>query len=74
MHYDARTWRAEGKNMLSQFRLFLKKHLLALRPYLDNMKTYSEIRYNLGPKSFLQILFVLLYSTHFKALDGSENR
>jgi hypothetical protein len=40
----------------------------------QHKKTCSGIRYFFGLSMFLQIIFVLLESTHFKAPDGSEDR
>jgi hypothetical protein len=55
------------------FRIFSEERFKALKPYPDNRKTYSEIRFIFGPNSFFQIQFVLLESTHFEAPDDSEN-
>jgi hypothetical protein len=44
-----------------------------LKPYLNNRKTNSEIRYIFGPNSFSQIPYELLESTKFKTPDDSKN-
>jgi hypothetical protein len=46
---------------------------LNVEPGIGNKKTYSEVRYNFGPVSFFQILFVLLETTHHKPPRGSKN-
>jgi len=55
---------AEDGHAKSCFAHFSGEHFKALKPYLGDNKTYSEIRYISGPNMFVQIL---LESTHFKA-------
>jgi hypothetical protein len=64
---------AEDGHAKPCFAHFSGEHFKALKPYLGDNKTYSEIRYISGPNMSDQILFVLLESTHFKAPNGSEN-